>query len=1018
MVNWSDIVSGQTAGTFATIDGTTYGYRNDIQVNEARGVNIVGNPTRFFSNNAFQANIADGRTRNALRVFIYNALRAESDYTDAQAAAWGSATADEVLFTKQNVTGVAGFTAWPVHSGAGGSQTNSTSASNRQLNFICIRDRNGHARAWRIKSSISGSAFNAFSTSYDKLTEAQIRTEFGLPAAATPLTYSNQTQSIAQGASGAALPAATGGTAPYNYALGTAGSTGGTPATSWGPWTTQGTAYPRTTTNATNNTLFRDDATNKVHALIRESNGVFKIYELNLTTGRVSNPVTLSGVPGGDFFVWGADATPDGTWYICGTPLGTQRSNTVYKVNKTTGACTSIGTTNNLLAPTLVAVSNSELLLVTVNASRLHQTPLTLNAARTSFTAGTAISSGTLPSNTVISGIDLYNNRLFIMETGYFGWVQAKTANAAYTSLGTNVPGVPRSLVFDGRDMYSLQQASTRTNAQLYKKTATSGSDAGTGFSTTLPTGITFNATSRVISVGSAVTAGAKALKIRVRDSSSPVKELVRDVALTVTASTTTPTAVAGTLRIAAKTVNLSSSASGTTTIEAASGGTGTVGYALSVNGGTSCTLSGRTLTIPAGQAAGTFRLAVTATWTSGSSTATTTAFFNLTINRTQAPARGTFSPSAKSFSTTSSGSGSVTIDAASGGTGTITYQLRRPHATGLSLSGRTLSIASNTPAGAHTVTIRAYWTTAGGSLYVQSSFTLTVTRSQAPVAGTFNPGNQSASLTHNGSGTATVNAATGGTGTISYALVDAGGTSVTLSGRTLTIPATQAAGNYRLAVRARWTTTEGSRDSTMYFTLSITRSARPASAGTFSQGNLTSSLTHNGSGTQTINAATGGFGTISYALRGTVPTGITLSGRTLSIASNTPAGAHSLTVRATWTAGSSTAFRDASFTLTVSRSARPAVAGTLSISNKTVRLTWNGAGVTTLEAATGGTGTVSYSLMSPPAGLTLTGRVLGIAGSVAAGVVRGIRVRATWTLGSSTATAEDTFDLSINTHS
>ena len=474
MVNWSDIVSGQTAGGFRTIDGTTYGYRNDIQVNEARGINIIGNPVYFFSTTP--TSITDGRSRNALRMFVYNALRAESDYTDAQAAAWGSATADELLYTRATVVDPRDAQSWPIPTGVSGSRVTSTGASTTRLTFVAIRDRSGHTRAWRIKSSIpTVGTSNFFTSSYDKLTDAQIRTEFGL--------------------------------------------SGGTPAT---------------------------------------------------------------------------------------------------------------------------------------------------------------------------------------------------------------------------------------------------------------------------------------------------------------------PTAVAGTLSIANKTASLSSAGSGTLTLEAASGGTGTVGYALSVNGGTSCTLSGRTLTIPAGQAAGTFRLAVTATWTSGTTTATASAFFNLTITRTQAPARGTFSPSAKSFSTTSSGSGSVTVDAASGGTGTITYQLRRPHATGLSLSGRTLSIASNTPAGAHTVTIRAIWTTPEGTQFTQASFTLTVTRSQAPSAGTFSVANKTLSLSHDGSGTFTLETASGGTGTITYTLVSPP-TGITLSGRTVSVASAVAAGSISLTARATWTTSEGSRTADSTFTLAVQRAAAPA---------------------------------------------------------------------------------------------------------------------------------------------------------------------------------------------
>ena len=916
MINWSDIVGSLSVNGFHTIGGKSFAYKNNVRLNAGPAINVVGNPATFFSGTTnYNSNINDGRTRNATRMFIYNALRAESDYTDAQAAAYGNTSStDEFLIYRTTPGALVGSAPWPVHSTiVSGSRTAAIATSRFALEIVAIRDRSGHVRAWKRKTGLTATTAASFATAYDKLTDAQIRTEFGLPAASTPLAYSNQTQSITQGTSGAALPAATGGTAPYNYALGTAGSTGGTPATSWGPWTAQGTAYPRTQTNATNNTLFRDDSTNKVHVLIRESNGVFKIYELNLTTGRVSNPVTLSGVPGGDYFVWGADATPDGTWYVCGTPLGSQRTNTVYKVNKTTGACTSIGTTSNLLAPALVAVSNSELLLVTVNASRLHQTPLTLNAARTSFTAGTAISSGTLPNNTVIAGVDLYNNRLFIMETGYFGWVQAKTANAAYNSLGTNVPGVPRSLVFDGRDMYSLQQASSRTNAQLYKKTATSGSDARTGFSSSLPAGITFNATTRVISVASTVTAGLKALRLRIRDSASPVAELIRNVALTVVAAV--PAAATGTFNNQTQNVSATSSQVLSRRFTAATGGTGTITYQLRRPHPAGVTLTGTTITLPAALS-GTQAITIRAIWTSGSSTAFLDRVITFNITRSQAPASGTFAPSAKSFSTTHNGSGSVTIDAASGGTGTVTYQLRRPHATGLSLSGRTLSIASNTPAGTHSVTIRAIWTTSEGSQYIQAAFNLVVTRS-----------------------------------------------------------------------------------------------ARPAASGTFHVPSVRFETQRSDAVARyTFSAATGGFGTITYSLV-SPPTGVTISGRQISFAASV-VGATTVTVRATWTSGSTTAHIDQTVTFTITRSQAP-VAGTLSVSNKTLSLVTGRTGTVTIEAAAGGTGSITYSLVSPPTGITISGRVITIGTAVAAGAIS-LTARATWTTSEGTRTADSSFTITL----
>ena len=185
MVQWSDIVTGSTVGTYVTINSETFGYRNDIRPNTGPAINIVGNPTRFFSANGFEANISDGRTRNAVWMFIYNALRAESDYTDAQAAAWTG----EVLFQKTNV-GQESLGSlvqpWSVPAGYGGSRTTlnaQTQINQRRLTLVAIQDRNGHARVWQYNHLATNAqqADNAFNE-YVKLSDAQINSEFGLQA--------------------------------------------------------------------------------------------------------------------------------------------------------------------------------------------------------------------------------------------------------------------------------------------------------------------------------------------------------------------------------------------------------------------------------------------------------------------------------------------------------------------------------------------------------------------------------------------------------------------------------------------------------------------------------------------------------------------------------------------------------------------------------------------------------------------------------------------------------------------
>ena len=190
MVNWSDIVSGRTVNSFVTINSKSYAYKNNVTLNAGPAINVIGNPAAFFSGTAvLTSNINDGRTRNALRMFIYNALRADDDYTDAQAATYGNtASTDEFLVIRTDGhAALTGSAPWPVHSTiVSGDRAAANSSSTHRLQLVAIRDRNGHARVWRARSGLTATTAASFATAYDKLTDEQVREEFGLPAPSTP----------------------------------------------------------------------------------------------------------------------------------------------------------------------------------------------------------------------------------------------------------------------------------------------------------------------------------------------------------------------------------------------------------------------------------------------------------------------------------------------------------------------------------------------------------------------------------------------------------------------------------------------------------------------------------------------------------------------------------------------------------------------------------------------------------------------------------------------------------------
>ena len=371
----------------------------------------------------------------------------------------------------------------------------------------------------------------------------------------------------------------------------------------------------------------------------------------------------------------------------------------------------------------------------------------------------------------------------------------------------------------------------------------------------------------------------------------------------------------------------------------------------------------------------------------------------------------GTLNINDKSLSLQAGASGTVTLEAATGGTGTVAYALVGPP-TGLSLgvTNRVLTVGSAYPAGTRNITVRATWTSGSTTASTTDVFALAVTRTPNAVAGTFAPTAVVASGEPNTQLTTTFTAATGGTGTVSYAIVNNGGATLSVSGTTLTVGATQAAGTFRIAVRARWTSGTSTADRTAFFNLTVTRQtgAPPAAAGTFSPATVNVTLDANTAGTATFDAATGGTGAITYALGAAGGSNATIAGTTINIPAATAAGTYRLGIQATWTSGSTTASRIAFFNMVLTRRAATpnAVAGTFSPSDITgAEIGIDREGRLAFDGATGGTGTISYTLLvnGGVTGLAVDGNILIVPSDTIAGTYR-VAVRARWTSGSTTA--------------
>ena len=335
-----------------------------------------------------------------------------------------------------------------------------------------------------------------------------------------------------------------------------------------------------------------------------------------------------------------------------------------------------------------------------------------------------------------------------------------------------------------------------------------------------------------------------------------------------------------------------------------------------------------------------------------------------------------------------------VDLPAASGGTGNVTYAYSGLPA-GVTALGTRLTIAATTASfAATTVTVTATWTSGSTTATAQDTFTLQFTRTPNAATGSWTVNAQTVTIGATGAGTHQLPAATGGTGTITYSLRTTG-TGLSMTGRTINIPASYTAQARNIDVRATWTSGTSTAFLDRNFDFTVNRAAAVAVAGSFTAGSGTVRINTGSAGSTNIGAASGGTGTISYALRGTVPQGIFLSARSLGIAPTVPAGVYRLTVRATWTSGSTTAFRDSVYTLTIVR-ITVAQRGTFTVANKTVNSTIGRGGSFTIEEAAGGAGTLSYSLVSPPAGFSISGNTITIADSVAAGDYT-LTARATW---------------------
>ena len=489
-----------------------------------------------------------------------------------------------------------------------------------------------------------------------------------------------------------------------------------------------------------------------------------------------------------------------------------------------------------------------------------------------------------------------------------------------------------------------------------------------------LPAGLTFNATARTLT-GTPTAMAATELTYTATDSATPTADTA-SVTFTVTVAAavavTAPTDQSYTMGTAISALNLPAATGGTAPLTYTLTGLASAALSVAVPGltfdATTLVLTGTPTT------AATTILTYTATDEHGSTAEDT-------VTLTVAAQVALTAPTAQTY-TMDTAITALSLPAATGGTGTLTYTLTGPASVALSTVvpglafDATTRALTGTPTTAAAATTLTYTATGTNGSTNSATFDITVATAVAVTAPTAQLYTMGITIT-----ALTLPAATGGTGTPTYTLTGPGsgplptGLTFNATARTLTGTPTTAAAATTLTYTA--TDTNGSTNSATFdITVEAGVDLTAPDPQTYS---ITLAITP-----LTLPDATGGTGTITYTLTG--PNGTDLSQLPAGLAyatgtrvlSGTPTVATTavtLTYTATDTNGSTAVV---TFSITVVDTAPTFGDATVppQTYSRTIAIT-----PLTLPAATGGEGTITYTL-SPPAGLTFDGATRTLTGT------------------------------------
>ncbi len=504
--------------------------------------------------------------------------------------------------------------------------------------------------------------------------------------------------------------------------------------------------------------------------------------------------------------------------------------------------------------------------------------------------------------------------------------------------------------------------------AALTLPEATGGNGTLTySFAEALPAGLTFTGSSRELSGTPTTVQTATDYTYTVTDADGDTATLTLSITVEADAS---PSFGSSTITAQVYTQEVAITA---LTLPEATGGNGTLSYSI-----TEALPAGLTFTASNRQLAGTPTAVQTATdytyTVTDADGDTATLTLSITVEADASPSFGSSTITAQVY-TQDVAITALTLPEATGGNGTLAYSIAEALPAGLTFNASSREL-SGTPTTVQTAADYTYTVTDADGDAATLTLSITVEADASPSFGsstiTAQVYTQDVAIT-----ALTLPEATGGNGTLSYSIAEAlpAGLTFTGSNRQLagTPTAVQGATNYT------YTVTDADGD-TATLTLSITVEADASPS--FGSSTITAQVyTQDVAITAlTLPEATGGNGTLSYSIAEALPAGLTFTASNRQLA-GTPTAVQTAT---DYTYTVTDADGDTA-TLTLSITVEADASPSFGSSTIPVQVYTQGVAITalTLPEATGGNGTLSYSITEAlPAGLTFTASNRQLAGT------------------------------------